>query len=127
MLVFNTGSGWQPGFSYQNLPKPHQIDPNFLNSAFDVGVTGCLRCVKQVIEPMIEAKKGTILLSGATAGLRGGAKFALFAPVKFALRSLGQSMFNEYAKQGVHVAHVVIDGVIDSPMTHSWAEKVQLQ
>ena len=48
-------------------------------------------------------------------------------PVKAALRSLGQSMFQEYAPKGIHVAHVVIDGVIESPNTKPWGEKVMLQ
>jgi short-subunit dehydrogenase len=59
---------------------------------------------------MIERGRGTVLLSGATMALRGGSGFACMAPVKAALRSLGQSMFQEYAPKGIHVAHVVIDG-----------------
>jgi len=69
---------------------------------------------------MLERGKGTILLSGATMQLRGGAKFGFAAPIKTALRSFGQSMFQEYAPKGVHVANVVIDGVIDSPATHNF-------
>ena len=48
------------------------------------------------------------------------------SPVKFGLRSLGQSMAQEYAPKGIHVAHVVIDGVIDSPNTRPWGENMQL-
>ena len=76
---------------------------------------------------MLERGQGTILLSGATMGLRGGANFGSVSPVKFGLRSLGQSMFQEYAPQGVHVAHIVIDGVIDSPATRPFGEHIQLQ
>ena len=59
-------------------------------------------------------------------GLRGGAGFACMAPVKAALRSYCQSLANMYAKQNVHCAHVVIDGVIDSPATRSWGGNVML-
>ena len=76
---------------------------------------------------MVERGHGTILLSGATMALRGGSGFACMAPVKAALRSLGQSMYQEYASKGVHVAHVVIDGIIESPNTAPWGAKVMLQ
>ena len=65
--------------------------------------------------------------SGATMALRGGPTFGCMSPVKFALRSLSQSMYQEYAPHGIHVAHIVIDGVINSPNTAAWGEKVQLQ
>ena len=55
----------------------------------------------------------SLLFTGATASLRGGAKFAAFAWAKAGLRSLAQSLAREFGPQGVHVAHVVIDGGID--------------
>ncbi|MBY0447852.1 MAG: SDR family NAD(P)-dependent oxidoreductase [Hyphomonadaceae bacterium] len=55
---------------------------------------------------------GSILFTGATASLRGGARFATLASPKFALRALAQSMAREFGPQGVHVAHVIIDGLI---------------
>lgn len=58
--------------------------------------------------------KGTILFTGATASLRGGANFAAFAGAKAALRALAQSMARELGPRGIHVAHVVIDGGIDT-------------
>lgn len=57
--------------------------------------------------------RGTILFTGATASLRGAAGFSAFAGAKHALRALSQSMARELGPQGVHVAHIVIDGVID--------------
>ena len=60
-------------------------------------------------------KRGTILFTGATASLRGGKGFAAFAGAKFALRALAQSMARELGPEGIHVAHVVIDGAIDTP------------
>ena len=58
--------------------------------------------------------RGTILFTGATASLRGGAGFAAFAGGKHALRALAQSMARELGPQGIHVAHVVVDGAIDT-------------
>jgi short-subunit dehydrogenase len=64
---------------------------------------------------MIKNGKGTILFTGATASLRGSAKFAGFAASKFALRALAQSMARELGPQGIHVAHIIIDGGINTP------------
>lgn len=58
--------------------------------------------------------RGTIIFTGATASLRGGAGFAAFSGAKAALRMLAQSMARELGPQGIHVAHVVIDGAIDT-------------
>lgn len=58
--------------------------------------------------------KGTILFTGATASLRGAAHFAAFAGAKHALRALAQSMARELGPRGIHVAHVVVDGAIDT-------------
>jgi len=70
-----------------------------------------------VIPHMAARRQGMIILSGATAGLRGGANFSAFASAKFALRGLAQSLAREYGPKGVHVAHVVLDGLIDEPQT----------
>lgn len=64
---------------------------------------------------MIQQGKGTILFTGATASLRGSANFGGFAASKFALRALAQSMARELSPKGVHVAHVIIDGEINTP------------
>ncbi len=58
---------------------------------------------------------GTILFTGATASLRGGAGFANLAVPKFGLRALAQSMARELGPKGVHVAHVIVDGQIRAP------------
>jgi NAD(P)-dependent dehydrogenase (short-subunit alcohol dehydrogenase family) len=56
--------------------------------------------------------RGSILFTGATASLRGGAAFAAFAGGKFALRALSQSMARELGPKGIHVAHFILDGMI---------------
>lgn len=64
---------------------------------------------------MAAAGGGAFLVSGATASLRGGARFSAFASAKFALRGLTQSLAREYQPQGIHVAHMILDGIIDTP------------
>ena len=64
---------------------------------------------------MLKNGKGTILFTGATASLRGSAKFGGFAASKFALRALAQSMAREFGPKGIHVAHIIIDGAIGTP------------
>jgi short-subunit dehydrogenase len=63
---------------------------------------------------MVTRERGTILFTGATASLRGSANFAAFSGAKHALRALAQSMARELGPRNVHVAHVVIDGAIDT-------------
>ena len=58
--------------------------------------------------------RGTIIFTGATAAIRGGSRYAAFAGAKHALRALAQSMARELGPKGIHVAHVLIDGAIDS-------------
>jgi len=67
---------------------------------------------------MMPRSRGTILFTGATASLRGGAGFAAFAAAKFGLRALAQSMARELAPKNIHVAHLIIDGAIDSAAIH---------
>ena len=69
---------------------------------------------REVAKVMLPRGRGTILFTGATSSLRGGATFAAFAGSKHALRALAQSMARELGPQGIHVAHVVIDGAIDT-------------
>ncbi|WP_158906563.1 SDR family NAD(P)-dependent oxidoreductase [Burkholderia sp. L27(2015)] len=68
---------------------------------------------KQVLVSLLANGGGTLLFTGATASLRGRPPFAAFAAAKAALRSLSQSFAREFGPQGVHVAHVIIDGGID--------------
>jgi NAD(P)-dependent dehydrogenase (short-subunit alcohol dehydrogenase family) len=69
---------------------------------------------REVAKAMIARGRGTIIFTGATASLRGGAGFSAFSGAKAALRMLAQSMARELGPQGIHVAHVVIDGGIDT-------------
>jgi NAD(P)-dependent dehydrogenase (short-subunit alcohol dehydrogenase family) len=62
----------------------------------------------------------SLIITGATASLRGSATMSSFASGKFALRATGQSLAREFGPKGVHVAHAIIDGVIDIPRTRDW-------
>jgi NAD(P)-dependent dehydrogenase (short-subunit alcohol dehydrogenase family) len=78
-----------------------------------VNCFGAFATARLVMPGMAARKAGTVILSGATAGLRGGARFTAFAASKFALRGLSQALAREYGPHGIHVAHVVLDGLID--------------
>jgi NAD(P)-dependent dehydrogenase (short-subunit alcohol dehydrogenase family) len=69
---------------------------------------------REAARRMLARERGTILFTGATASLRGGAGFAAFAGAKHALRALAQSLARELGPRGIHVAHVVVDGPIDT-------------
>jgi NAD(P)-dependent dehydrogenase (short-subunit alcohol dehydrogenase family) len=69
---------------------------------------------REAAKAMLPRQRGTIIFTGATASLRGGAGFAAFAGGKHALRALAQSMARELGPQGIHVAHSIIDGAIDT-------------
>ena len=70
---------------------------------------------REAARVMVPRGRGTILFTGATASIRGGAGFSAFAGAKHALRALAQSMARELGPEGIHVAHVIIDGAIDTP------------
>ncbi len=69
---------------------------------------------REAAKAMTPRGKGTILFTGATASIRGGAGYSAFAGAKHALRALAQSMARELGPKGIHVAHIIIDGAIDT-------------
>jgi NAD(P)-dependent dehydrogenase (short-subunit alcohol dehydrogenase family) len=69
---------------------------------------------REVAKVMVPRQRGTIMFTGATASIRGSAGFAAFAGAKHGLRALAQSMARELGPLGIHVAHTVIDGAIDT-------------
>ena len=74
---------------------------------------------REAARAMLPRGRGTILFTGATASVRGSNGFAAFAGGKAALRALAQSMAREFGPQGLHVAHVIIDGLIDTAFTRT--------
>ena len=79
---------------------------------------------REVAKRMAKRQRGTILFTGATAGMRGAAEFAAFAGAKHGIRALAQSMARELGPMNIHVAHVVVDGAIDTDfIRESFPEK----
>lgn len=72
---------------------------------------------REAAKRMVPHGKGTILFTGATASVRGAAQFAAFAAAKGGLRQVAQSMARELGPKNIHVAHVLIDGMIDNRRT----------
>lgn len=107
VLIYNAGSYLPGGIA--------DITPEQFEAAWKTGCMGAFLFARALLPAMADAGRGTVLLTGATAALRGGKGFATLAVPKFGLRALAQSMAREYGPQGVHVAHVVIDGQIDTP------------
>jgi NAD(P)-dependent dehydrogenase (short-subunit alcohol dehydrogenase family) len=91
------------------------IAPDLFEQSWKANCFGAFLAAQQVLPDMVECRRGTIIFSGATASLRGSANFACLAVGKFGLRALAQSMAREFGPQGIHVAHVVIDGTVDTP------------
>ena len=90
------------------------LDPADVQRAIQISAFGAFLVAQQAARRMLKQGKGAILLSGATAGVKGFANSSSFAMGKFALRGLAQSMARELSPQGIHVAHFVIDGGIRS-------------
>ncbi len=92
------------------------LDPADVEKALDVTALGAFLVAQQAARRMLPNKHGAILLTGASAGVKGYPQSAPFAMGKFALRGLAQSqsMARELSPQGIHVAHVVVDGGIRS-------------
>ena len=81
-------------------------------NCWKIGCFGGFLVAREAARRMLPRKQGTILITGATAALRGSANFVNLAVGKFGLRALAQSMARELGPEGIHVAHVIIDGVI---------------
>jgi NAD(P)-dependent dehydrogenase (short-subunit alcohol dehydrogenase family) len=99
------------------------LDPGEVQRAWMVGCFGGFLVAQQAVRRMMNAGRGTIVFTGATASVKGFAQSSGFAMGKFALRGLAQSMARELAPKGIHVAHVVIDGGIASSYANSAAER----
>lgn len=106
VCVFNTGAQHRESILDMTARIYRQVWESAAFAGFLVG--------REAARRMAARGQGTILFTGATASVRGGANFASFAGAKHALRALAQSMARELGPRGIHVAHVVVDGMIDS-------------
>lgn len=91
-----------------------ELDPLAVKQAIEVSAFGAFLAVQQAAKRMLPKGHGAILLTGATAGVKGFALSSPFAMGKFALRGLAQSAAREFSPKGIHVAHFVIDGGVRS-------------
>ena len=107
VFVYNAGAFQMGGIL--------EIPPEKFDECFKANCAGAFYAAQQVLPAMVEAGRGTVLLTGATASLRGSARFSALAVGKFGLRALAQSMAREFGPQGIHVAHVIVDGQINTP------------
>jgi NAD(P)-dependent dehydrogenase (short-subunit alcohol dehydrogenase family) len=86
--------------------------------AMAINCGGAVALARALLPEMLARGQGTLIMTGATATRRASAGFSALAMSKFALRALAQSLAREYGPKGIHVAHVVVDGLIDEPQTH---------
>ena len=108
VCVFNIGSN----ISYPLI----ETTTRKFRKCFEMGCLSGFLVGREAARHMLKRKAGgTIIFTGATASLRGAANFSAFATTKAGLRALSQSMARELGPEGIHVAHVVIDGVVDTP------------
>ena len=105
-VVFNIGAN----VNY----KVTETTARVYRKVWEMGAFAGFLAGREAARVMLPRKSGTIIFTGATASLRGGAGFSAFAGAKFALRALAQSMARELGPEGIHVAHSVIDGAIDT-------------
>ena len=111
-LVYNAGPG--------TWGTVEEMEPQALENAFRVNALGLLLAAKQVIPQMKARGGGNIIVIGATASRRGAARTAAFAPAKAAQKSLTESMARHLWPQRIHVALIVLDGVVDLPRTRAY-------
>jgi short-subunit dehydrogenase len=104
VLVYNAGSGSWKGFDETTVAD--------LERAFAINALGFMTSAQAVLPAMRKAKRGSIIVVGATASLRGKPKTTAFAAAKSAQRSLAQSLARQFWPEGIHVALLIIDGAI---------------
>lgn len=110
-LLYNAGQGL-----FQELEA---TTPTQFETLWRVNALGAFLCVQEVVTAMKAAGSGNIIFTGATASIRGGAKTAAFAAAKAAQRSLAESLAKALWPAGIHVALVIVDGIVDTPRTRA--------
>ncbi len=107
ILVYNAGAFRMGGIL--------EVPPEDFDRCWKANCAGAFYAAQQVLPAMLERDSGTVILTGATASMRGSARFSALAVGKFGLRALAQSMAREFGPKGIHVAHAIIDGQINTP------------
>jgi NAD(P)-dependent dehydrogenase (short-subunit alcohol dehydrogenase family) len=106
VLVYNAGAFKMGGIL--------EVSPEDFEECWRANCAGAFSAAQAALPSMLARGRGTLIFTSATASQRGSAKFSCLAVGKFGLRALAQSIAREHGPSGVHVAHVVIDGQIDS-------------
>lgn len=105
VTVFNIGANVRFGIE--------ETTPRVYRKVWEMAAFAGFLSGQQAAKAMVPRGRGAILFTGATASLRGAAGFSAFAGAKHALRALAQSMARELGPKGIHVAHIIIDGMVD--------------
>jgi NAD(P)-dependent dehydrogenase (short-subunit alcohol dehydrogenase family) len=111
VVIYNAGSGVWGGFD--------DITAADVEASWRVNAFGAFLVAKQVVPAMKQAGRGSFVIVGATASRRGGAKTIAFAQAKSAQRTLAESLARQLWPSGIHVAIIIIDGVVDLPRTRA--------
>ncbi len=106
VLVFNIGANVRTAVVEETARRYFKI--------WEMAAFGGFLYGREVAKRMVARQRGTVIFTGATASTRGAAGFSAFSGAKMALRALAQSMARELGPQGIHVAHTIIDGAIDT-------------
>jgi NAD(P)-dependent dehydrogenase (short-subunit alcohol dehydrogenase family) len=109
--------------SYRTRGPVAELDPVDVEKSLMVSAFGGFLVAQQAVKRMLPKQSGCIVFTGASASVKGYAQSAPFAMGKFALRGLAQSMARELHPQGIHVAHVIVDGGIKSERRQEPADK----
>jgi NAD(P)-dependent dehydrogenase (short-subunit alcohol dehydrogenase family) len=105
LVVYNAGNNRKLDF--------RELSAEMFEDFWRIGCFGGFLVGREAARRLVPLGRGTVLFTGASGSMRGKAGFAHFAAAKAGLRMISQSMAREYGPQGIHVAHVVIDGGID--------------
>jgi NAD(P)-dependent dehydrogenase (short-subunit alcohol dehydrogenase family) len=118
VAVFNAGSNFRASI--------HETPADMFEKVWRLGCYAGFLFGREAARRMASRSKGTILFTGATASVRGSSHFAAFAAAKNGLRAVAQSMARELGPKNIHVAHVVIDGMIDTAAVRArFADRVK--
>jgi len=107
LLIYNAGTG--------KFGTITEITPEQYASDWRVNALGAFIAAKEVAPAMLARGRGVMLFTGATAGVKAGAKSVSFGPAKFAMRGLAQALARDLGPKGIHVAWINVDGSIDIP------------
>ncbi len=108
LAIYNAGN---------NMPgRIDEMEADFFEKCWRVVCYGAFLFGREAVRNWQDKGSGTLLFTGASASMRGRANFGAFTAAKGGLRNLAQAMAKEYGPEGIHVAHVIVDGVIDGDM-----------